>query len=122
MPNNKFIASEEQRLTVKKMAGVGIPVDQICKCIINPNTSNPISKQTMYDNFRNELDIGMTEANTSVAQSLHQQAVNGNVTAGIWWTKARMGWSEKKHHELEGQINICWDAVDDAMTDYMSGE
>lgn len=115
MPNNKFIPTDEQRKTVKKMAGVGIPVDEICECIINPNTSNPISKQTMYDNFRAELKIGMTEANTSVAHSLHQQAVNGNVTAGIWWTKARMGWSEKKQHELEGRINICWDAVDEAI-------
>ena len=113
MPNNKFVPTDEQKRTVKKMAEVGILVDQICKCIINPNTSNPISKQTMYDNFRHELETGMIEANTSVAQSLHQQAVGGNVSAGIWWTKARMGWSETKNHEIDGAVNInlSWDEM-----------
>src|SRR5437899_813198 len=28
------------------------------------------------------------------AKSLYDQAVGGNVTAAIWWTKARMRWSE----------------------------
>jgi hypothetical protein len=44
--------------------------------------------------FRHELDVGHVIANSAVAQSLYQQAINGNVTAAIWWTKARMGWKE----------------------------
>ena len=46
----------------------------------------------------------MALANYQVAKSLYEQAVGGNVTAAIWWTKARMGWSEtviqqKESHE-----------------------
>ena len=44
--------------------------------------------------FRAELDRGMAQAHCDVAKSLYDQAVGGNVTAAIWWTKAHMGWSE----------------------------
>ena len=32
----------------------------------------------------------MVLADYEVAKSLYEQAVGGNVTAAIWWTKARM--------------------------------
>ena len=55
--------------------------------------------------FRVELDRGMAVANYQVAKSIYEQAVGGNVTAAIWWTKARMGWSEtsfqKDSHETK---------------------
>jgi hypothetical protein len=55
-----------------------------------------IDKKTLAEAFRAELDRGMALADYAVAKSLYDQAVGGNVTAAIWWTKARMGWSENK--------------------------
>jgi hypothetical protein len=51
--------------------------------------------------FRAELDRGMALADYEVANALYKQAVSGNVTAAIWWTKARMGWSETVTQQKE---------------------
>jgi hypothetical protein len=52
------------------------------------------SRCTLRSAFRHELDVGHVKANSAVAESLYQQAIKGNVTAAIWWTKARTGWKE----------------------------
>jgi hypothetical protein len=59
-----------------------------------PRFGKPIDKKTLAEAFRAELDRGMALADYAVAKSPYDQAVGGNVTAAIWWTKARMGWSE----------------------------
>lgn len=85
--------------------------------IVNPETGEPITKPTLRKHFRNELDTGAVVANAMVVESMHQQAVGRakvvhvledgseetrqeRVTPvpamGIWWTKARMRWSEHK--------------------------
>ena len=40
---------------------------------------------------------------TESVESLYQQALAGNVTAQIWWTKGRMGWKEKTVSEVTGK-------------------
>jgi hypothetical protein len=40
-----------------------------------------------------------------VSCGLYQQAVGGNVTAQIWWTKARMGWKETVQISERKQIS-----------------
>jgi hypothetical protein len=37
-----------------------------------------------------------------VAESLYRQAVDGNMTAAIWWTKCRMAWKETVRSEHTG--------------------
>lgn len=81
---------EVKRSTVMAMAGYGIPEADIAKAL-------RIDPKTLRKHYRDELDTGHIRANTRVAQSLYEQATTGNVTAAIWWTKARMGWSEKTH-------------------------
>ena len=39
-------------------------------------------------------------ANAKVAQSLFNQAINGNTSAAIWWTKSRMGWKETRDQNV----------------------
>lgn len=81
---------EVTRASVEAMAGCGIPEADIAKVI-------RIDPKTLRKYYRDELDTGHIRANARVAQSLYEQATTGNVTAAIWWTKARMGWSEKTH-------------------------
>lgn len=81
---------DASRRSVQAMAGYGILEIDIAKVV-------GIDPKTLRKHYRDELDTGHIRANARVAESLYQQAINGNVTAGIWWTKARMGWSEKTY-------------------------
>jgi hypothetical protein len=90
----RFEPTDEQRKAVETMAGHGIPHVDIARVVINPRTGRGIDPTTLRSAFRHELDVGHVKANSAVAESLYQQAIKGNVTAAIWWTKARMGWKE----------------------------
>ena len=123
MPNNNFEPTEQDRRTVESMIGYGMKVEDVCKGIINKRTGEPISRQTCYKYFRNELDTGHIKANAAVAESLFKQAVEKeNTTAAIWWTKSRMGWKETTALEHGGELKISWDAVDDALENMIDGE
>lgn len=94
--------TEETRATVKRMAAVGIPQPHIGKVV-------GISVPTLEKHYRDELDLGATEANVAVAQSLYDQAVGGNVSAAMFWCKTRMGWRETTHVEHSGEIKtMLW--------------
>ncbi len=89
-----FCATEEQRRTVRAMAGYGIPQDEIARVVINPATGRSITRKTLARHCADEIATGATEENAKVAQSLYRQAVDGHVTAAIFWCKTRMGWRE----------------------------
>lgn len=81
--------TEEQRKTVEAMCGYGIPEVDIARVL-------GIDPKTLRKHYRKELDTAFVHANARVAQSLFQQATSGNnVTAAIFWLKARAGWKDK---------------------------
>ena len=85
----RYEPTDEQRRTVRTMAGFGVPHEDIA-------TFLGIDPKTLRKHFRAELDRGTVEANAKVAQSLFQMATQGkNVAAAIFWMKARAGWREK---------------------------
>jgi hypothetical protein len=47
-----------------------------------------------------EMESSADMANAKVAQSLFNQAINGNTSAAIWWTKSRMGWKETRDQNV----------------------
>jgi adenine deaminase len=72
--------------------------------IISPRTNRAIAPKTLREAFRDELDRGMALADYAVANALFTNAtVNNNVTAQIWWTKARMGWKETQQQQFLDQ-------------------
>jgi hypothetical protein len=91
----EHVPTVEDRKQVEAMAGYGIPQEDIARRV-------GIDPKTLRKHYRRELDTGATKANAKVAESLYQNATQGNVTAQIWWTKSRMGWSETKKTELTG--------------------
>ena len=91
----KFVPTDEQREMVRRTTGFGLPQEYICQLIVSERTGKPISLETLGKHFRTELDAGKATATYKVINSLFDKAVNGDTTAAIWWTKARMGWSEK---------------------------
>ncbi|BAQ44386.1 hypothetical protein Maq22A_c04930 [Methylobacterium aquaticum] len=72
------------------MTSYGIPQDDIARVL-------KISPTTLRLHFRYELDVGATQANVMVAQSLFQKATGSHpqaVTAAIFWLKTRARWKE----------------------------
>lgn len=81
--------SDEQRRTVRAMAGYGAPRSSIAGYL-------RIDVLRLNELLGAELDQAEADANTKVAQALFQMATRqNNVAAAIFWMKARAGWREK---------------------------
>ena len=92
--------TDEQRRTVRAMAGFGVPQPDIA-------TFLRIDPKTLRKYYRDELDQGVTEANVKVAQSLFNMATkSNNVAAAIFWMKARAGWSEKQRIQVSAGDDV----------------
>lgn len=95
----RHVPTPELRKMVKAMAGYGIPHDDICHVV----GAGCKTGKTLRRHYREELDTGEVNANAQVVGSLFKQAVGGNVAAAIFWTKARMGWSDRGPQKDEGE-------------------
>lgn len=94
-PGTPHAPTEQSRELAQTLSGYGIPQQQIALLI-------GISLPTLHDHYRDDLDIGMANANSKIAGTLFNQAMNGNTAALIFWSKARMGWSEKQDITISG--------------------
>ena len=88
--------TDQQRKQVEAMAGYGIPQKAIARVM-------GLADKTLSKYYADELANGSTKATSKVAESLYRNAVDGNVSAQIFWMKARAGWSEKTQHEITGK-------------------
>ena len=106
--------TEEQRRTVKAMAGLGVPHDGIAVLL-------DIDPKTLRKHFQAELERGSVEATAKVAQSLFQLATTGkSVAAAIFWMKARAGWREK--HEVQVTTGSDYSKLTDAELERLVNE
>ncbi len=87
--------TKENRLMVQVMIAGGIEHIHIAGVL-------RISRPTLRKHYKHELATGAAEANASIVASLFKAAKGGNVKAAIWWTQARMGWSETQKVETTG--------------------
>jgi hypothetical protein len=97
----KFKPTEEERKLVKQMCAVGIPQESICLVV-----RDGIDSKTLRKHFRRELDTSKIIANTRVAGSLYNKAINGDTGASVFWLKTQCGWTEKSQIELEHKGNV----------------
>jgi hypothetical protein len=89
-----FTPTPEQRALVKSMAGLGVPHEDIARKI------GVRSPKTLRKHFRDELDLGSTDADYNVRRTLYQMATSGEYPAAtIFWMKARAGWRERPAFE-----------------------
>jgi hypothetical protein len=94
-PGTPHEPTDEGRELARTLSGYGIPQKQIALLL-------GIALPTLHDHYRDDLDIGMANANSKIAETLFAQARNGNTAALIFWSKARMGWSEKQDITISG--------------------
>ena len=93
MPQEPHEPSEKTRAQAEQAAGLGLPHEQIGALI-------GISDKTLRKYYATELAVGKAKASAKIAQTLFNKAIKGDTTAGIWWTKAQMGWGETNTTKL----------------------
>jgi len=99
MTQESHAPTPESKRLAKTLSGLGVPQLDICTII-------GVSKPTLHKHYREEIDLGLAEANAKIAETLFKQATGGNIAAAIFWAKARMGWREKMDVEHSGQLQV----------------
>lgn len=94
---------KKSRDIVMKLARIGTPQEVIGDVL------GGIHRETVAKHYRRELDLSAAEANAEVANSLYQNAVNGQVAAQIFWCKSRLGWKETAVLEQKQEFAILID-------------
>ena len=88
VPRPRFSPTVDQRRVVEAMTGFGTPEQDIAQSL-------RIAAKTLRKHFRQELDLGATKANATVAQSAFKMAISGQYPAmTMFWLKCRAGWRE----------------------------
>jgi hypothetical protein len=92
MTRKAFLVTDEMREQVRSLAARGVRQEDIATMI-------GCDAKTLRKHFRNELGLGMAEANAAICGFLFAAAAAGNVVAQIFWLKTRAGWREPKEPE-----------------------
>jgi orotate phosphoribosyltransferase-like protein len=80
--------TEDNIKLVTALASYGVPIDQIA-------ASLDISKETLMEFYREDINKSQAKINASIGQTLYQKAKQGDTNALIHWTKTQMGWADK---------------------------
>lgn len=83
------------RRSIMGLAKMGKTMDQIADFV-------GVSKSWLEKNYKHEIRCGREMANALVVENLYQQAMKdspSSIQAGIYLTKARMGWKDKPEEE-----------------------
>jgi len=89
----RFSPDENMRAMVEMWVASGIKYEDICS-LIPRGDGEPIKIGTLLKCFKQELARGIAKANGKVAVKLFQAAMDGNITAQIFWLKTRAKWRE----------------------------
>lgn len=79
--------TKQERMLVTFMAVAAVPQKRIAKAL-------EISVNTLEKHFSDELTEGADKLNAQVVGALFKSAIEGNVSAQIFWLKTRLGWRE----------------------------
>lgn len=82
--------ADQKRKMVETLAGYGMPEEEIGLLLVPP-----IDLATLRQSYAAELEMGPVKANLETLSMLRAGVKKGNMTAVIWWTKVKMGWTER---------------------------
>ncbi|MDY7525499.1 hypothetical protein [Sphingomonas sp. 10B4] len=80
----RIVIPPETRDAIARLASVGTPQEVIARIV-------GFSVDTMFRHCKDELELGLAEANAQIAGTLFTKALAGDATAIIWWEKTRAG-------------------------------
>jgi len=93
MPRPRHKPTTDSKRLVQALAAVGTRFEDIA-------TKLEISHDTLTRYYRRELDLGRIDANAAIANTLYNQAKNGNTVACMFWLKTRAQWRETSHLDI----------------------
>lgn len=102
-----FAPTEEQRVQVELLVGLGLTYKEIATVIINPRTGKGVSATTLQDHFGRELEQGLAKVKANVVRSLVKKAISDNhpqaAICAMFIAKCRFGWrqEDKLIHEVD---------------------
>lgn len=105
--------TEKERKQARTLAAMGLVDEEIAVVLM-------MDVATLRKHFATELAVGPAEATANVAQMLYKQAVDPvkpNVTAAIFWLKARAGWRDNdfgQEQKKPGKKEVKDEAAKDA--------
>jgi len=93
----RFEPTEHQRELVKALLAFGVPLANVCRFVLNPQTGRPVSYNVLARVFRNEIATAVDHANYTIAKNLYRIASKDSdapqvVQAAIFWLRTRGGW------------------------------
>lgn len=106
------------------MAAVGLTQEEMSSVL-------EVSVETLVKHYAAELATAAAAANEAVGKSLWLQAVGGPAkdwtkaipSAGIWWSKVRMGWKEQPFEQrLSGANGGPIETKDISALEFIEGE
>jgi len=86
---------DKTRRAVEQMAAVGIPQLDIAAIL-------DITDKTLRKHYAKELATATSRANANIGGMLYKKAMDGDLTAMIFWMKTRAKWNEKNSLEVTG--------------------
>ena len=89
--------TDEERRLIEHYVSIGYTQEQIASLVGK-------TVDTLAKHCREELDLGALRVNAKIGGKLFQKAMGGDTGALIWWSKTRMGWSEKQFLEHSGAL------------------
>lgn len=101
----EIVLDDRLRRSLMGLAKMGLTNDEIADTV-------GISKRWLQENFKHELQFGRQLANALVVENLYQQAMKdqpSSIQAGIYITKARMGWRDKDPEEQQRAPAVVFD-------------
>jgi Homeodomain-like domain len=89
---------------IELLAMKGATLDQIAAlCDISPST---LDRWRKLPEVAEAYNRGRAVAITDIAGALYTIAIDGNVTACIFWLKSQAGWTDKPQPEQQQQAEI----------------
>lgn len=99
MAQEPHIPTTEMKAKVAALSAFGVSQVKIADYF-------SLSTPTLVKYYKKELDTAMVDKNLQVATALFQNALDGNVTAQLFWLKCRAGWREvDKEENKQADIN-----------------
>lgn len=89
---------------VRRLCMLGLTNDELAVAFgVAVSTINKWASE--HPEFSDAQRAGRQDADSYVAESLYRQALDGNVTAQIFWLKNRRreSWRDKQDHEVTGK-------------------
>ena len=97
----KWVPTDEVNDQAQEMASRGLTVAQIADCL-GISESTLYGKQNEYKEFMDAIKKGRAEGLNQVSNALFEKAIDGNVTAMIYYLKVRdrENWGENQPEPL----------------------